>query len=814
MSRRTFYLLVSLLLLFIPTGAQTEFIFRQGLAIGNVHQYGRQAMFTDQFAWRYLAPGYQSPEAGLVLFTEPKGQEVKWKEIKADSSGRFTGRDGSNGYLYLTYRSPKEQGAIINMTGNTMFYLNSEAHAGDPYELGWMYVPVRLKKGLNEIYVRTGFLGRQGVKARIIFPDTPVTVNTEDATLPHIVPGHNNENLLGAVVILNTTAQPLTGLKLRSELKGKELTVDVPAILPYSSRKVAFRFNGSGVTEKGSASASLTLESKGKVLARSIVKVEAIAAGEPYSCTFVSDIDGSVQYYAVNPQSGSGNQPPALFLSVHGAGVEAIGQARAYRPKDWGVLVAPTNRRGRGFNWEDWGRIDALEVLDLAVKQFNPDPAGIFLTGHSMGGHGTWYLGATFPGKWAAIAPCSGYPTLMAYGSADGKIPQPGDNINEKNLARASNGSDVNELANNYGSAGVYVLHGDNDRTVSVDYARQMRAVLAKFHPDFSYYEYPGGSHWWSNESVDWPPLFDYFRWHKINPDSVINKIDFTTANPAVSPAYYWASVIQQQEPLKYSRLKINRDKQKGMVSGTTVNVSVLKLDVSGLNGDNLTIQLDGNEIKTPKPVSGTFIYLTRNPDWALGTAPDATDKGIMRNGTFKEPFNHRMVFVYGTTGTKQENDWSLAKAKFDAEAWYYRGNGAVDIVADKNFTPAGYPDRGVIIYGNATTNSAWPILLSGCPVQVKRGSISFGKETIEGDNYGAYLMYPRPDSKTASVAAVTGTGLTGMHAADANQYFSGGSGFPDYMIFTADLARDGVKAVKYSGFYGNRWELDTNKKR
>jgi hypothetical protein len=68
------------------------------------------------------------------------------------------------------------------------------------------------------------------------------------------------------------------------------------------------------------------------------------------------------------------------------------------------------------------------------------------------------------------------------------------------------------------------------------------------------------------------------------------------------------------------------------------------------------------------------------------------------------------------------------------------------------------------------------------------------------------------PDSKIASVAAVTGTGLAGMHAADANQYFAGGSGFPDYMIFTADIARDGIQAVKYSGFYGNGWELELAK--
>ena len=77
--------------------------------------------------------------------------------------------------------------------------------------------------------------------------------------------------------------------------------------------------------------------------------------------------------------------------------VEAIGQAEAYAPKPGLHIVAPTNRRPYGFDWEDWGRLDAIEVLDLAQRDFGTDPRRTYLTGHSMGGHGTWHLGVTFP---------------------------------------------------------------------------------------------------------------------------------------------------------------------------------------------------------------------------------------------------------------------------------------------------------------------------------------------------------------------------------------------------------------------------------
>src|SRR5205823_5794816 len=86
--------------------------------------------------------------------------------------------------------------------------------------------------------------------------------------------------------------------------------------------------------------------------------------GQTYKRAFISGIDGSVQYYAVNPavvsqQPAAGpskNPSSALFLTLHGAGVEAIGQADAYSPKSWGNIVAATNRRPYGFDWEDWGR--------------------------------------------------------------------------------------------------------------------------------------------------------------------------------------------------------------------------------------------------------------------------------------------------------------------------------------------------------------------------------------------------------------------------------------------------------------------------
>ncbi|MDQ2655872.1 MAG: prolyl oligopeptidase family serine peptidase [Bacteroidota bacterium] len=787
--------------------AQSDYTFTSGLAVAGVHHYGREAIVTDQLAYQLFQDQLKKPGEGVVVTTDENGEDIRWTRIEVDSTGKFRGQAIMNGYIYLTYDASRAQNAVLNVTGNSMVYVNGEPRGGDIYSDGWMHLPVNLRKGANEILIRCGGFSRwQGVTAKLSFPVKSAWLSTDDATLPHILPGESNSEVVGGIVVINASGKTLTGLSITSELNGKQKTTAVRPVGPAAVYKVSFYFDGSAVSSKGEYACHVVLKHNGKTLDEKDLTIIAVGPGDHRSYTFISDIDGSVQYYAVAPQT-TPTEAPALFLSVHGAGVEAIGQARAYKPKDWGVLVAPTNRRPRGFNWEDWGRLDALEVLEHATKMIRPDPTRIYLTGHSMGGHGTWYLGATYPDKWAAIAPCAGYPTLTAYGSADGRIPDSARSEAEKTLLQASNPSNVIALAGNYKNHGVYIFHGDNDRVVPVRFARQMRDLLGDFHPDFSYYEYPGGSHWFGNESVDWPPLFEYFRWHTLKADSAADEVDFTTANPGVSASFRWASVLQQTEPLGYSHIKLSRDKKARTISGITGNVAALRLNLDVFNtGDTVILTLDSVKLTTVV-IEDRATYLYRTDErWSFGEAHPFTQKNPMRSGTFKDAFNHRMIFVYATGGNASEDQWAYNKARYDAEVWYYRANGAVEIIPDKDFEPGKYPDRGVILYGNASNNSAWNKLLANCPIQVTRDRITLGSRTFRGDDLATYFVWPRADSKTASVGVVAGTGTPGLFATESNQYFAGGSGFPDYVIFSLEMLKSGADGVKAAGFFDNSW--------
>ncbi len=98
-------------------------------------------------------------------------------------------------------------------------------------------------------------------------------------------------------------------------------------------------------------------------------------------------------------------------------------------------------------------------------------------------------------------------------------------------------------------------------------------------------------------------------------------------------------------------------------------------------------------------------------------------------------------------------------------------------------------------------------MLLHESPIQVKRNTITVGNKSVAGDNLAAYFIWPQKNPALL-VGVIAATGLKGMQAAYANQYFAGGSGFPDFMVFSDQMLKDGAAGVKLAGFFNNSWRL------
>ena len=230
-------------------------------------------------------------------------------------------------------------------------------------------------------------------------------------------------------------------------------------------------------------------------------------------------------------------------------------------------------------------------------------------------------------------------------------------------------------------------------------------------------------------------------------------------------------------------------------------------------------VELDGQSLRAISPANdkGSIrIWLTRKGStWSASSDPPSSAlKGPHRYGPFKEAFRDRFVLVYGTRGTAAENAWALARARYDAELFWYRGNGSVDLVADRVLLDparkAEFQDRGVILYGHAESNAAWPALLADSPVQIRRGGVRIGRRELSGDDLACLFVRPRPDSNQAAVAVVSGTGMSGLRLTERLPYFLSGVAYPDCSVFSAHELENGDAALQAAGFFGIDWGVDS----
>ncbi len=749
-----------------------------------------------------------------------------WKKIVSDEKGWFNDQSLNGGYAFVSIDSPKDEIVLLEGMGHNLVYVNGMIRGGNRYQWKEQYeswephwdfhlIPVKLNKGRNELLFNCSY---GTLKVNIHKNSEGVFLNVKDATMPDLLKGEKID-FYGAVVVINSTGKAITNLQMNvSSEFGINSKTELPIIQPMSVRKVPFQITGKYADSVKNIILKLTLTESGssKVADKSELTISVKEPLANHKRTYVSPVDGSVQYYSVNPASVNDGKPKALFLSAHGASVEAFNQSASYYPKSWGHIVSPTNRRPYGFNWEDWGRMDALDVYDIAIKTMNIDPSRIYLTGHSMGGHGTWIIGGTYPDKFAALGPSAGWISYWSYRFRDGDKLADQTEM-EKFVMRASSPSFTFDLIDNYKQLGLYILHGDIDDNVPPQQSRSMVEKLKSVHNDFVYFEQKGANHWWDNsddegaDCVDWKPMFDFFARHARPEKDKILELDFTTANPGISSRNYWLTIEAQEKLLELSKINIRLDKGANRFVGKTQNVFRMTLDLDVINkSKHLTIILDGETLSNIKVAEkDKRIWLEKYlGKWKIASDPGYAVKGPHRYGIFKDAFKNNMIFVYGTNGTSSINQMMFNKARYDAEQFWIQGNGSVDVMSDKEFDKINYKDRGVILYGNMDLNSVWNKLLGSSPIQVKNGKVVIGSKEMIGDDLACLFIRPNLNNNFASIGAVAFTGLKGLKLTERRPYLYGGYQYPDVFVFDSSFTEMGSEGVRFTGYFGLNWSL------
>jgi predicted peptidase len=203
-------------------------------------------------------------------------------------------------------------------------------------------------------------------------------------------------------------------------------------------------------------------------------------AGQPYR----------YQVYVPANYASQARWPVILFL--HGAGERGadglvqtnVGLAPAIRrtPARYpAIVVLP--QVPLDSQWVGAPADAAFAALAQTMKEFHTDPARVYLTGLSMGGHGTWYVAYRHPELFAAIAPICGWVEDMA--RFRGSVP----------VVPAESGAALPALARRLGKLPIWIFHGEVDEAVPVNGSRDPAAALTAAAADVRYTEFLGMNH-------------------------------------------------------------------------------------------------------------------------------------------------------------------------------------------------------------------------------------------------------------------------------------------------------------------------------
>ena len=782
---------------------------KEWLLVPAVGRSGRMPFPHNPITHSLVMGTFQPPEAGDTIPLET-GKQAVWTSVRGPDEGPLQHAMLLGGWAYAKINAAEPRRAILRAKGHSIAYVNGVPRVTNVYRYDYVMIPLLIEKGDNHFLFRCTRFGTLEAWLEPVTHD--LMINMEDATLPEAVRGETH-SLDAGIVFINTTTRAVDIASAQGPVNEEaDDRVRLPScwMPPFSIAKVPVK-----LPSRKAEGEKLLWTITGDRIQPASVEVAVVEPGAFRKVTFPSKVEGSVQYFGFRPprQPNDGG-PFALLLHLHGASDEASAYRNLYLAKTWCAMASATNRRPYGFGWESLGRTDAMEVLDQALAIVNVDPSRVYLGGHSMGGHGVWQIAGHFPDRFAAIGPGAGWQDIWTYAGAPPASANP--TPVQKILDTCANPSRTALLAGNYLQQGVLIIHGDADGVVPIDEAYRMSEILEKAgHDDWTFVIEPGGGHVYDStpeqghSCFDLLELFEFFQRHArpIAPQ----RVDFTTVTPAISDTCHWVRVVQQVRQLEPSRVKLQLDPGRRWLHGSLKNVRRFSVDPSSLVGPGtITVQLDDEKEKDVGWAAGALHFLLTEEGWRQTLPPDLSMKGPHRSGPFKEVFfNNNPALVVGTCGTEEENAWALAKARFDNETLWYRGNASLEIVTDRSFDPAKDPDRNVVLYGNRETNLAWKSLVGQSPVDVEKDRAKVGDRTYTGSDLACLAIRPRLGSDRACVGIVGGSGLAGMRATNELGFFNAGVHYPDFVIFSADVWKESEQAVLATGLFGNDWNLD-----
>lgn len=437
----------------------------------------------------------------------------------------------------------------------------------------------------------------------------------------------------------------------------------------------------------------------------------------PQVVTFLSDVDDTDQPYGLYlPKGYDPARKYPLVISLHdvfsnhrlnlrrvfGRGNrsgESDAEATRYWPqlRDVEYIVATPLARG-AMGYKGIAEKDVFDVLADVKKRFSIDEDRIYLTGLSVGGGGSLWIGLTRPDIWAAIA-------------AVCPFPPPG----------------TDELAGNAVNVPVKLFQGEVDPTVTAASTRAWQQRLVKAGVKSEYVEYPGIRHnSWDIAYRD-GAIFDWFsQFRRVH---YPEKVEFATRAYKYSKAY-WVK-LDLLTPGDLARISA-RFTAKKTLTITTEKLDAFTLQLKGhpmaAGPGALSITIDGAALHARAADSISLSKTSKG--WTLAAAkPESKRAGA--EGPIADAISHRQIYIYGTGGSPSDDELQRRKAVAQQAAEWSTPRQKLlltfRVLSDTEAQSFDLQNATLMLFGTKETNSFVRQYANMLPMSLNAGAADYG---------------------------------------------------------------------------------------
>jgi pimeloyl-ACP methyl ester carboxylesterase len=523
----------------------------------------------------------------------------------------------------------------------------------------------------------------------------------------------------------------------------------------------------------------------------------------PQDMTFFSSVDESNQPYAIYiPYNFDETKEYPLVIFLHGAfSNHRLGLRRAFgegniQGQDFGtpgfvppqtdlevsrfypelkhvdyIVAAPFARGTAGY--QGIPEQDIFDMLADIKSKFSIDENRMYLTGLSMGGGGTLWVGLTRPDLWAAIAPVCPAP------------PQ-----------------DASNLAGNALNIPVHLFVGDRDGLMAT--ANEWKAKFDSNDVHVEYIIYPGIAHnSWEYAYKD-GFIFEWFSQFERN--LFPPEVKFTTSAFKYNKAYW----------VKFDNLTpgVEASIDAKFTGNNNLDITTSRLLAFTLNLEGhpqfdpvskVSVTVDGTTFTLKSP--GAVSFTMENGSWKNRKfTPGLYSKQPGAEGPLADALRSNHIYVYGTQGdpSREELQARQAVAAQAADWAFDRGfAGRVMIfprsIADNGVRQSDLETSNLVLFGTAETNSWIKKYADRIPMQLKEGAEGYGLVYVYPVNGHYVLINSGLPWWTPPASTERQSGGISMLAGRGSSL----NAFPDFILF-----KDTPDNVVSQGYFDNNWEI------